>query len=84
MCDRSLSRGGCGLRDMTPTAPSPLVVAARGLMPFPHSVTQFVGRRTVRGDLMFGRRRPIFVAFDVLVDRGEDVRIPYPAACAPI
>ena len=25
-------------------------------------------------DLMFGRRPPIFVAFDVLVARGEDVR----------
>ena len=29
---------------------------------------------------MFGRRRPIFVAFDVLLARGEDVRV---AARAP-
>ena len=30
--------------------------------------------RLVFADLMFGRWPPIFVAFDVLVDRGEDVR----------
>jgi bifunctional non-homologous end joining protein LigD len=30
--------------------------------------------RSMFTDLMFGRRPPIFVAFDVLVDRGEDVR----------
>ena len=30
--------------------------------------------RPVFADLMFGRRPPIFVAFDVLVARGEDVR----------
>jgi hypothetical protein len=30
--------------------------------------------RPVFADLMFGRRSPIFVAFDVLVARGEDVR----------
>jgi bifunctional non-homologous end joining protein LigD len=30
--------------------------------------------RPVFTDLMFGRRPPIFVAFDVLVDDGEDVR----------
>ena len=27
-----------------------------------------------RHDLTFGRRPPMLVAFDVLVDRGEDVR----------
>jgi bifunctional non-homologous end joining protein LigD len=30
--------------------------------------------RPMFGDLMFGRRPPIFVAFDVLVDHGEEVR----------
>ena len=30
--------------------------------------------RPIFADLMFGRRPPLFVAFDVLVDRGEDVR----------
>ena len=30
--------------------------------------------RPVFADLMFRRRSPIFVAFDVLVARGEDVR----------
>ena len=31
--------------------------------------------RPMFADLMFGRRPSIFVAFDVLVDRGEDVRV---------
>src|SRR5579864_8775844 len=30
--------------------------------------------RPVFADLMFGRRPPVFVAFDVLIARGKDVR----------